>query len=178
MPNTVQPAPRRTVYAGYEGKENPSDRDRIAHLLQVYQSTETFNAEYLPKWAKASTDERIRGGLRIVQAREAAHGRLMRQRLQELGEKSFLQVPEERRLRDIPFFASPERGDLEKLRLLTTVLADPDEFFQPITDLMAEIESDPQTTEMLRTILDDEYATTHWFQRMFALIGEEEERRR
>ena len=77
--------PRRQVYAGYQGKANPSERDRIVHLLQMYRSTEHFNAEYLPLWAAASPHQGMKGGLRIVQAREGVHARLMKERLRELG---------------------------------------------------------------------------------------------
>jgi hypothetical protein len=40
---------QRVVYAGYRGKPNPTERDRIVHLLDVYRSTEGFVAQYLPK---------------------------------------------------------------------------------------------------------------------------------
>jgi len=70
---------RRQVYAGYQGKDNPSERDRIVHLLQIYRSTENFNAHYLPLWAEASPHQGMKGGLRIVQAREGVHARLMKE---------------------------------------------------------------------------------------------------
>lgn len=163
--------PRRTVYAGYEGKPDPSERDRIAHLLQVYQSTEYFNAQYLPLWAKVTPDAGMRGGLLLVQAREAMHARLMRARLRELGETTFLEVGPERHARDLPFFASPDRSDREKLQVLVHVLEDSAAFFEPITDLIGRIESDDQTRELLRTILDDEYATVKWFMQMHARLA-------
>ncbi len=157
------PAPRRRVYAGYEGKPNPSERDRIVHLLQAYRSTESFNAYYLPKWAEASTNEGLKGGLRIVQAREGVHARLMRERLRELGETTFIEVSQERHDQQVPFFASREKTDLEKLAFLGHVFEDLDDFFKPITDLIDDIKEDLQTREMLRTILDNEYATVKWF---------------
>ena len=158
--------PRRRVYAGYQGKPNPSERDRIVHLLQAYRSTESFNAHYLPKWAEASTDEGLKGGLRMVQAREGVHARLMRERLRELGETTFIEVSQERHDQQVPFFASREKTDLEKLAFLGHVFEDVDDFFKPITDLISDIKEDLQTREMLRTILDDEYATVQWFAQM------------
>ncbi len=160
------PAPRRRVYGGYEGAPNPSERDRIVHLLQAYRSTESFNAHYLPKWAEASTDEGMKGGLRMVHAREGVHARLIRERLRELGETTFIEVSQERHDTQVPFFASRERTDLEKLAFLGHVFEDVDDFFKPITDLISDIKEDLQTREILRTILDDEYATVQWFARM------------
>ncbi len=159
-------APRRRVYAGYEGKPDPSERDRIVHLFQAYRSTESFNAHFLTRWAEATTNEGMKGGLRTIQAREGAHAQLLRQRLRELGEKTIIDVPPERYERDVPFFASPDRSDLEKLVFLGHLFEDLDDFFQPITDLIAEIREDFRSREILRTILDDEYATVKWFAHM------------
>jgi len=171
MAATSPSTPRRTVYDGYQGKENPTERDRIVHLLQVYRSTENFNAHYLPLWADASSDEGMKGGLRIVQAREGVHARLMRERLRELGETTFVEVSEERRIRDTAYFASTERSDVEKLERLVHLLEDTDAFFKPIIDLIADIKEDARTRELLRTILDDEYATVKWFKQMYERLG-------
>lgn len=164
-PNTSR-APRRRVYGGYEGKPDPDERDYIVHLLQAYRSTESFNAHFLTMWAEATADEGMKGGLRMIQAREAVHARLLRQRLRELGEHTIIDVPPERYDRDVPFFASPDRSDLDKLAFLGHLFEDIDDFFKPITDLIVEIRGDFRTREMLRTILDDEYATVKWFAQM------------
>ncbi|MBE2241627.1 MAG: hypothetical protein IAE86_02650 [Burkholderiaceae bacterium] len=164
-------APRRQVYAGYTGKADPSERDRIVHLLQMYRSTEHFNAEYLPLWAQASPSEAMKGGLRIIQAREGVHARLIKERLRELGETEFVEVSQERRAQVEPFFASAERSDVEKLESLVHLFADVDDFFAPITGLIADIKEDLRTRELLRTILDDEYATVKWFRQMYESLA-------
>ena len=172
MPSSNRPnVHRRQVYGGYQGKDNPSERDRIVHLLQMYRSTENFNAHYLPLWAAASPHDGMKGGLRIVQAREGVHARLMKERLRELGETSFVEVSEERRARDVPFFASAERSDLEKLEMLVHLFADIEDFFKPVNDLIADIKDDLHTRELLRTIIDDEYATVKWFAQMYESLG-------
>ena len=109
---------QRVVYGGYKGKPNPTERDRIVHLLDVYRSTEGFVAQYLPKWIDVSPSEAVKGGLRTVQAREAAHARLMKARLMELGERAEAEVSEERRQKEIPFFSSAQISDREKLQIL------------------------------------------------------------
>jgi ferritin-like protein len=158
---------QKRVYGGYSGKENPSERDRIVHLLDVYRSTEGFVAQYLPKWIEVSPSEAVKGGLRTVQAREAAHARLMKARLTELGEVARAEVPAERREKEVPFFSSPEKSDLEKFRALATLFGDPQEFLKPVTDLIDEIQDDPQTRELLRTIIDDEVESVKWIQNMY-----------
>lgn len=158
-----QAARRRQVYAGYQGKENPTEKDRIVHFMQMYRSTEHFNATFILPWIEVSPSEAVRGGLRIVQAREGVHARMMRERLRELGETTFVDVSEERKATQIPFFASPERSDLEKMDMLVHIFDDLDDFFEPLTTLIDNIKEDLQTREMLRTILEDEYATVKWF---------------
>src|SRR6185369_8155746 len=139
MAEQTEPAgQRRTVYGGYQGKANPSEREKIMHLLDQYSCTEGFVAEYLPRWIEVSPSEAVKGGLRTVQSREAAHARLMKARLQELGGARQYAIPAERREKEIPFFASPEKKDVEKLQALATLFGDADEFLKPVTDLIEE----------------------------------------
>ncbi|MDG2204983.1 MAG: hypothetical protein P8M79_07000, partial [Alphaproteobacteria bacterium] len=62
---------QRYVYVGYHGKENPTERERVLHLLDTYSTTEGFVAQYLPKWIEVSPSGTVQGGLRTVQGREA-----------------------------------------------------------------------------------------------------------
>ncbi len=163
---------QRRVYAGYQGKADPNERDRIVHLLDVYSSTEGFVAQYLPKWIEVSPNEAVKGGLRTVQAREAAHARLMTARLRELGEASTAKIPAERREKEIPFFASSAHSDEEKLKVLSDLFGDAEEFLLPVTELIDDIEQDPQTAELLRTILDDERESVSWIQGMYHKLSE------
>jgi hypothetical protein len=162
---------QRYVYIGYEGKDKPSERDRIVHLLDTYSTTEGFVAQYLPKWIDVSSNEAVKGGLRTVQAREAAHARLMKARLLELGESSKAKIPEERREKEIPFFASSEHTDEEKLKVLSDLFGDGEQFLKPVTDLINQITDDLQTRELLRTILDDERESVNWIQNMYARLS-------
>lgn len=167
-----QPASQRVVYGGYKGKDNPSERERIVHLLDVYRSTEGFVAQYMPKWIEISPNESVKGGLRTVQAREAAHARLLKARLLELGAKAQAEVSAERREKEIPFFSSPERSDREKLKVLSDLFGNADAFLKPVTDLAAQIEEDLQTRELLLTIADNEHASIKWIQAMYKTLSE------
>lgn len=163
-------ASRYTVYAGYQGKPDPSEQERIIDLLQAYQSTEHFNSRAVAAWAEATGNDKLRGGLLTVRAREAAHTGLLRGRLRDFGVTAYREVPAERRDRDLGFFGSPEQSDLDKMSILVRVLAEPDTFFEPIFQLIDQI-ADHQTGELLRTILADEYTTTVWFKEMHAELA-------
>ena len=154
------------VYKGYEGKDNPTERDYIVHLLDTYSTTEGFVAQYLPKWIDVSSNEAVKGGLRTVQAREAAHARLMKARLLELGECSKAKIPQQRRENEIPFFASTDHSDEKKLKVLVDLFGDGEKFLSPVTELINKITEDLQTRELLRTILDDERESVNWIQNM------------
>ncbi|MBM4257121.1 MAG: hypothetical protein FJ147_14630 [Deltaproteobacteria bacterium] len=159
--------PQRRVYAGYVGKPNPTERERIMHLLDVYRSTEGFVATYLPRWIAVSQHEGVKGGLAIIQQREALHARVMKARLLALGGAPQARVPEERRQKEIPFFGSADRPDVEKLGVLAKLFGEPEEFMKPVIDLAAEIQEDQQTKELLWGIVEDERASIRWIQSMY-----------
>jgi len=162
---------RRTVYGGYRGKPNPSEREKIMHLLDQYSCTEGFVADYLPRWIEVSANEAVKGGLRTIQLREASHARLMKARLLELGAVRQYEIPLERRERELPFFASAQTSDVTKLQALATLFGDPDEFLKPVTDLIAEIREDQHSKELLRTIIDDERASITWLVEMYKTLS-------
>lgn len=158
---------QRYVYIGYQGKDNPTERDLIVHLLDNYSITEGFVAHYLPKWIEVSPNEAVKGGLRTVQRREAAHAGLMKARLRELGESVTATIPEIRREKEIPFFSSTTHTDEEKLKVLSELFGDGEAFLSPVTKVINLIKDDLQTKEMLKTILDDERESVNWIQGMY-----------
>ncbi len=164
---------QRYVYVGYQGKENPTERDLILHLLDTYSTTEGFVAQYLPKWIEISPNETVRGGLRTVQGREASHARLMKTRLLELGGESISKIPERRRENEVPFFSSPDRDDAAKLKVLSDLFGDGEAFLSPVMDVVDRITDDLLTKEMLRTILDNEMESITWVQTMSRKLSAE-----
>jgi hypothetical protein len=163
--------PRRQVYGGYKGKENPSEHERILHLLDEYCCGEGFVSEYLGRWIELSSNEALKGGLRTIREREAAHARLLEARLRELGDEPRATIPTERREQSLALFASAEKTDAEKLLALAVLFADPADFLRPVTDLIAQIQEDPQSRELLRTIVDDEWASINWLVGMHKAVS-------
>ena len=173
MADTTSNSRQRYVYVGYQGKPDPTERDLIVHLLDHYSTTEGFVAQYLPKWINVSSNEAVKGGLWTVQGREAAHARLMKARLGELGESSTAKIPDQRRQEEMPFFASSENTDEEKLKVLSELFGDGEAFLKPVTDVIDRITDDLQTKELLRTILDDERESVDWIQAMYQTMASE-----
>lgn len=165
---------QRYVYVGYQGKENPTERERILHLLDTYSTTEGFVAQYLPKWIDVSPNETVQGGLRTVQGREALHARLMKKRLIELDGSSDATIPEIRREKEVPFFSSPDHSDVEKLKVLSDLFGDGEAFLSPVMDVANDIKGDLLTAELLRTILDNEMESITWVQEMHRVLSVEQ----
>jgi hypothetical protein len=162
---------RRQVYAGYQGKENPTERERILHLLDTYRCSEGFVADYLGRWIGLCAHAGVKGGLQTIREREAAHSRLLEARLRELGGVPQATLPAEQKEQVLALFASAERTDAEKLQALAVLFADPEDFLQPITDLVQQIHEDQQSKELLRTILDDERASVGWLVEMAGVLN-------
>lgn len=50
-------------------------------------------------------------------------------------------------------------------------ITDPAQALKPLTDVIEQIEDDEQSKQMLRTIIDDELATSHWLQETCVLLS-------
>jgi rubrerythrin len=162
---------RRQVYGGYKGNDTPTERERIMHLLDEYRCSEGFVAEYLGRWIELSNNESLKGGLRTIREREAAHSRLLEARLRELGGVPQATLPAARREQALALYTSAEKTDVEKLRSLAVLFQDPVDFLKPITDLIAQIQGDQQSKELLRTIIDDERASISWLVEMYHTLS-------
>ena len=173
MSQSGRTSQRRQVYAGYEGPEDPAERDRIVHFIDAYRASEGLVAEYLDRWAEVTPNPGLKGGLRMVREREAAHSRLLEQRLRELGAEPVANLPPERREQSFALYGSAQRSDREKLDSLAELFADPQDFMQPLVELIELITEDDQTRELLRTILDDEWASIRWLVEMHGRASDE-----
>jgi hypothetical protein len=146
----------------YNGKMHPTEREMIMHLLDELRCAENFAAEYLNCWVQVSDQECVKGGLRMVQQREAFHAQILEARLRELGGIPQCTVPTERRDKELPFYASTDKKDIEKLQSIASRIKEPAALFKPITDAIAQIKEDQQSKELLRSFLDDEMSSTKW----------------
>src|SRR5262245_13505894 len=120
----------------YNGKAVGSEREMIMQLLDEFRCRENFAAEFFGRWVDVSDQECARGGLRVVQQREAYHARVLEDRLRELGGIPQCTVSAERREKDLALYASKEKTDAEKLLALTAGLTDPAKTLKYITSVI------------------------------------------
>ena len=146
----------------YNGHHHATEREMIMHLLDEFRCAENFAAEYLNRWIDVSDQECVKGGLRAVQHREAYHAQILEARLRELGGIPQCTVPAERREKELPFYASSEMKDTAKLESIAARLKDPAAALKSITDVIAQIEEDQQSKELLRSLVDDEMSSIKW----------------
>ena len=146
----------------YNGTTHATEGEMIMHLLDEFRCGENFASEYLNRWIAVSDQECVKGGLRTVQQRETFHAQLLEARLRELGGVPQCTVPVERREKELQFYASAEKKDLEKLQSIAARIKDPAQVLKPITDVIDQIQDDQQSKELLRTLIDDEMSSIKW----------------
>jgi len=146
----------------YNGKMHATEREMIMHLLDEARCAENFAAEFFNRWIEVSDQECVKGGIRMVQHRENFHAQVLEARLRELGGVPQCTVPQERRDKELPFYASTEKKDLEKLQSIASRLTDPAAALKSITDVIAQIKDDQQSKELLKSFVDDEMSSIKW----------------
>lgn len=146
----------------YNGKSYETEKDLVLGILDEFRCAEDFAAEYLNRWVEVSDQECVKGGLRVVQQREAYHAQILEERLRELGGSPQCSVPAERREKELPFFASTDSNDIEKLQSIAAQLKDPVEILKPLTDAIGQIQDDQHSKELLGSLVDDELSSVKW----------------
>lgn len=127
-------------------------------LLAELATAEGAGAEALGQWTEACDDPALRGGLRVIQARDAAHARLAARRLAALGAEP--QGTVGRHLAQLcGVLAAPDVSNRSKLAILLAR-------FPPRGDdradaLLHELDDD-ETRALLVTIRDDDHASMRW----------------
>jgi len=155
----------------YNGKAHTTEREMIMHLLDEARCAENFAAEYLDRWIVVSDQECVKGGLRMIQQRECFHGQILEARLRELGGVPQCTVPQERRDKELSFYASAEKKDVEKVQTIAERVKDPAAVLKSITDVIAQIKEDQQSKELLRSFIDDEMSSIKWLTEACATLS-------
>ncbi len=148
----------------YNGTTYQSERSMLLPLLDGFRAAEAFGAELLNVWLEICEDPQIRGGLKTICRREAAHASLLEQRLTELGGTCRAAIPEAARQGGLTALASRDVSDLEKLQGAVAQLANDGDVTGRLRRTAEQL-TDIETRELLLTILDDEDATTRWLHR-------------
>jgi len=155
----------------FNGKPHATEREMIMHLLDEFRCGENFASEFLNCWLGVSDQECVKGGLRVVQNREAYHAQVLEARLRELGGIPQCTVPNERREKDMALYASSVKKDAEKLLAVNAQITDPAQTLKFITDVIDQIQEDQQSKELLRSLVQDEMSSITWLKEACALLN-------
>lgn len=155
----------------FNGKPVGSEREMIMQLLDEFRCRENFAAEFFDRWIAVSDQECARGGLRVVQQREAYHAQILEARLREIGGIPQCSVPAERRDAELAFYTSTEKKDAEKLLAIASRITDPAQTLKYITDVVDQIQEDQQSKELLRSLVQDEMSSITWLKEACALLN-------
>ena len=155
----------------YDGKSHATEREMIMHLLDEYRCAENFASEYLGCWNEVSDTECVKGGLRVIQRREAYHAKLLEDRLRELGGSPQCTVPTEQRTKEMGVYASKDKSDGEKLLHVADQIQDLPKVLSFITDVIDQIQEDQQSKELLRSLVQDEESSAKWLMEACQLMN-------
>jgi ParB-like chromosome segregation protein Spo0J len=137
----------------------PSERERLIGLLDAFQAAERAGADALGRWIAVCDEPRLRGGLKVIRARDRRHARLAEGRLRALGGEP--RAPIGRELAALcAVVADPGVSDRSKLALLVARFPRPDD--APLGQLVRQIDDDAETRALLESIGDDERASRRW----------------
>jgi hypothetical protein len=131
-------------------------------LLDELQAAEDAGAEALGLWIAACDDLRLRGGLRVIRARDLAHARLARRRLAALGAVVGNDPP--RQVQNLcGILAAPDVSNRSKLAILLSRF--PARVDDPLPAAVRTLE-DAETRALLETVHDDDRVSLRWLREM------------
>jgi hypothetical protein len=138
------------------------ERAWVTRFLDDLRAAEAAGAEVFAAWVAACRLEGLRGGLRAIAEREAAHAELIAERLQEMGEPCDAVLDDGIRRDALARFGSEMLSDEEKLRLVLRRYPDDESASRPITRILEQLDHDLETREILRLVADGEGSTVAW----------------
>ena len=127
-------------------------------LLDELQAAEEAGAEALGLWIASCDDRRLRGGLRVIRARDQAHARLARRRLVAIGGGSMQSAP--RQVQSLcGVLAASDVSNRSKLAILLSRF--PARADDALPDVVSRLEDD-ETRALLEVVHDDDRASLRW----------------
>jgi hypothetical protein len=139
-----------------------AEREWVVRFLDDLRAAESAAAEVLAAWIAVCRLDGLRGGLRAIAEREAAHAELLADRLREIGAPCAAVLDEPLRAQALGRFGSGAVADEEKLALLVARYPDDASATRPIAAVVDRLDHDVETREMLRLVAEGESATMSW----------------
>ena len=135
------------------------DQTRVLALLDELQAAEQAGAVAVGRWIACCQDPVLRGGLRVVRARDLGHAALARVRLEELGGSPQATVAP--RLDALcGLLGSGDSSDRVKLGLLLARF--PEGTRDPFAGVLGVVEGDDETRALLDGVRDDDRLSLDW----------------
>jgi hypothetical protein len=147
------------------------ERALVTRFLDAMRAAEAAAADVLAAWIAVCTLDGLRGGLRVVAEREAAHAELLGDRLRELGAPCSAVVPEPLRAAALARFGSAAVPDEEKLAVFLARHPDDASATRPILRVLEQLRDDLETRELLELIAEGEAATLAWLRAYHQGLG-------
>jgi hypothetical protein len=132
---------------------------RLVRFLDAFRAAELGSAAVFAAWAEATPHVGLRGGLRVVAAREATHAALCDERLRDLGAVPAAALSASAQAAACAQFADPARGDDDKLRTYLGRFASPDAPAAPLLAVAERCADDVETATLLTLVGEAERAT-------------------
>lgn len=148
----------------------PSTRAEVIEFLDAFQAAERAGADAVGRWLTICGDPRLRGGLRVIQARGRRHAALAEQRLRALGGTPAAAVG--RALAALcEVIGDPGIADRSKLAML--LARAPAAGRPPLGAALARLTGDAETRALFVSIDEDEQASLGWLRSIQDLLERE-----
>jgi hypothetical protein len=138
------------------------EREWVARFLDDLRAAEAAAADVLTAWIAVCRLDGLRGGLRAIAEREAAHAELLAERLREIGVPCTATLDDDVREHALSRFGSDAVGDEEKLRVVLARYPNDESATRPIDRIVEDLSHDLETREILRLVAQGEAATVAW----------------
>lgn len=159
----------RTRLDNLDGGKGPMSTPEIIEFLDGYRVAEATAAAGFGAWIATSDTECLRGGLRMVQLREAAHAKLFEERIKELGGSPKAEASEELEAFLIGMLGDPDKSDAEKLQAFAAQAGDP-KVIEQLEGFAARMGGDEETQFLLRAVIQDERASVEFLHQACELL--------
>jgi hypothetical protein len=141
-----------------DGGRGGMQTSEIIEFLDHYRAAEAMAAAGFGAWLAQSGTACLRGGLRVVQLREAAHARLFEERIKELGGSPKAELPQEAEDLLLGLLGDGTKSDAEKLQVFLSRAGDP-KVIEQLESQAARMDGDQETQSLLRAVIEDERAS-------------------
>jgi hypothetical protein len=146
-------------------------RGELLRFLDRFRAGEALGEATTKAWIEVSDVACVKGGLHVVAQREGMHARLLDACIRAHGGTPRYEIPEDVCSKAMTYIGDRARGDAAKVLDFVKRNGDAEKALEPIYDMAARLDDDPETQALLRTIAQDERSTIEFFQQACKLLN-------